>query len=68
MDRVLSCVQNVVCYLDNILITTISVEEHKEILSEVLQRLEKHNINAKLSKCEFFKCSINYLGYKIDKE
>ena len=68
MDRVLSGVKNVVCYLDDILITTRSIEEHKEIVSEVLQRLEKHNIKAKLSKCEFFKSSVNYLGYKIDKE
>eukprot|EP00795_Rhopilema_esculentum_P011239 gene11239-21428_t len=44
MDRVLSGVKNVVCYLDDILITTRSIEEHKEILSEVLQRLESHNI------------------------
>ena len=63
------------CYLDDILITTRSVEEHKKVLSEVLQRLERHNIKAKLSKCEFFKSiiqefkfAVNYLGYKIDKE
>ena len=65
---VLSGVTNVVCYLDDVLITTRSIKEHKEIISEVLQRLEKHNIKAKLSKCEFFKSSVNYLGYKIDKE
>lgn len=68
MDRVLSGVKNVVCYLDDILITTTSVEEHKKVLSEVLQRLERHNIKAKLSKCEFFKSAVNYLGYNIDKE
>ena len=68
MDRMLSGVKNVVCYLDDILITTRSVEEHKKVLSEVLQRLERHNIKAKLSKCEFFKSAVNYLGYKIDKE
>ena len=68
MERVLSSVKNVVCYLDDILITTRSVEEHKTVLSEVLQRLERHNIKAKLSKCEFFKSAVNYLGYKINKE
>ena len=34
----------------------------------LLQRLERHNIKPKLSKCEFFKSAVNYLGYKIDKE
>ena len=57
MGRVLSGVKNVVWYLDKILITTRSV---KEILSEVLQRLEKHNIKAKLRKCEFFNSSVNF--------
>ena len=55
MDRVLSDVKNVVCYLDDILITTRSVAEHNKVLSDVLQRLERHNIKVKLSKCEFFK-------------
>ncbi|XP_065071854.1 uncharacterized protein LOC135696403 [Rhopilema esculentum] len=68
IDRVLSGVKIVVCHLDDILITTRSIEEHKEILSVVLQRLESHKIKAKLSKCEFFKFSVTYLGYKIDKE
>ena len=68
IDRVFSSVKNVVCYLDDILIRTRSVEEHKEILSEVVfQRLEKDSIKAKLSTGEFFKSSVNYLGYKIDK-
>ena len=56
--RVLSGMKNVVCYFDDILITTRSIEEHKEILSEIFQRLESHNIKAKLSKCEFFKSSV----------
>eukprot|EP00795_Rhopilema_esculentum_P011272 gene11272-21465_t len=35
MDRVLSAMENVVCFLDDILITTRSIEKHKEILSEI---------------------------------
>lgn len=68
MDSLLSGRKNVVCYLDDILVTTMSVEEHKRVLSVVLQRLERHNIKAKLSKFEFFKSTVKYLGYKIDKE
>ena len=68
MDRVLSGVKNMVCNLDDILITTRSIEEHEKVLSDVLQRLERHNIKTKLSKYEFFMSTVNYLGYKIDKE
>ena len=68
MDRVLSGVKNVVYYLDDILIITRSVEEHTKALSEVLQRLERHDIKAKVSKCGFFKLGVNGLRYKIDKD
>ena len=41
MDRVLSGVKNAVCYLDDILITTRSVEEHKKVLSEAFAEARK---------------------------
>ena len=47
------------CYLDDILITTRSAEEHKKVLSGVLQRLERQYIKAKLGKCEFCKSAVN---------
>jgi len=41
--------------MDDILIYSHTMEEHKEHLKLVLQTLEEHQLYAKFSKCDFFK-------------
>jgi len=41
-------------YLDDILIYSKSKEEHLEHVRQVLERLRRAGLYAKLSKCEFF--------------
>ncbi len=65
MDQVLHGIDGVCCYLDDILISTDSYEKHVEVLEMVLQRLSKHNILAKKSKCEFAVPEVIYLGHRI---
>jgi len=50
------------------LITGESEDEHLKNLEEVLARLEKFGPRARLSKCQFFQDSVEYLGHMIDKE
>jgi transposase InsO family protein len=55
--------RGVVCvYLDDILIYTRTLEEHRKIVSEVLKRLKKHKLFLKPEKCEFERTQIEYLG------
>jgi len=68
MDQVLQGLKQVVWYLDDILITGESEDEHLKNLEEVLARLEKFGLRARLSKCQFFQDSVEYLGHMIDKE
>ncbi len=59
MDRVLSGVKNIVCFLDDILITTKSIEEHKKVLSEVLQRLRNKTLKLNSKNKEYkVKCNV----------
>jgi len=44
---------SVVIYLDDILIFLKSLEEHQQVVREVLQHLQKHGLYVKESKCEF---------------
>jgi len=52
-------------YLDDILIYSKSVEEHKVHLAAVLSLLEKHNLFAKRSKCAFGLSSVEFLGHVV---
>jgi Reverse transcriptase (RNA-dependent DNA polymerase). len=55
-------------YLDDIIITSSTFEEHITLLNEVRERLQKANLTINLKKCEFFKTSLKYLGYVIDQD
>ena len=61
-------IPNVVAYLDNILITGRSDEEHLQNLEAVLTKLEDARLRLKLSKCSFMSVSVEYLGHRIDSQ
>ena len=68
MDQILVGIPKVVCYLDDILVTGATDEEHLSNLEAVLKRLQEHGLRVKKKKCSFFSKSVTYLGHKIDKE
>ena len=68
MDQILNGLPGVICYLDDILITGSSKEEHNANLEAVLVRLRDHGLHVKLSKCKFLEQSVEYLGHCIDSE
>ena len=68
MDKILQGLHQVVWYLDDILITGETEEQHLANVEEVLSRLEKYGLRARRSKCQFLQDSVQYLGHVIDKE
>ena len=56
-----------VCYIDDILIFSKTIEEHVKEVSEVLQRLADNTLFAKPEKCEFHKEQVEYLGIWVGK-
>lgn len=60
--------QFVVVYLDDILIYSKNMDEHRTHLARVLQVLQEHQLYAKWKKCSFAQPAISYLGHVIDKE
>jgi transposase InsO family protein len=68
MDQILKGIDGVVCYLDDILISTKDVETHAKTLRLVLDRLRDHGILVKRSKCEIGVSEVEYLGHRINKD
>ena len=52
-------------YLDDILIFTTTLEEHRTISRVVMERLREHKLYLRHEKCEFEKTRIEYLGVII---
>ena len=57
--------KSVLCFLDDILIFSKTREEHLAHLREVLERLRKNKLYGKLSKCDFMKKEVAFLGHRL---
>ena len=54
-------------YLDDILIASETVDEHKRKLSQVLGRLAEAGLTIKPSKCRFFQEKLVFLGHELSE-
>eukprot|EP00253_Pinus_taeda_P018776 PITA_18776 len=54
-----------IVYLDDIMIFSKTWEEHLKHVKQTLDVLKREKLYAKLSKCEFGKTSLNYLGHIV---
>ena len=57
----------VMCYVDDVVITTPTLEDHIERLDEVFACMMRSGLKCKPSKCEILKDSIKYLGSMVDR-
>ncbi len=55
------------CYVDDILIFSKSVEEHLQHLEAVFDALQRHNLCIKLSKCSLLCEELEFLGHTLSK-
>ena len=59
---------HVIIYLDDILVYSNNLAQHKEHVHEVLQRLCKHGLFTQPDKCHFSADTIEYLGFILTKD
>ncbi len=63
-----SLLQWVAVYIDDILISGKTGEEHLRTLDTVFQRIKESGLRLKQEKCFFMKPSVEYLGHRIDSD
>ena len=68
MDSILQGLPHVCVYIDDILITGPSDEDHLKTLDEVVSRLETAGARLKCDKCFFMQPHVEYLGHRISAE
>ena len=68
MNKVLNGLKFAMMYLDDIIIFSENELQHLEHLETIFSRLKEAGLKMKLSKCNFFKSEIHYLGHLISTE
>lgn len=68
MHEVLRGIEGCFCFVDDLLLSSDSEENHKILLSNVLQRLDKYGVTLNVDKCEFGQEKINFLGYEVSAD
>uniref|UniRef100_A0A1I8BLI1 RNA-directed DNA polymerase n=1 Tax=Meloidogyne hapla TaxID=6305 RepID=A0A1I8BLI1_MELHA len=68
MDELISGLNGVFAYLDDLIIVSKNEREHKEVLFELFERIENYGLKIQLEKCNFFKSELKFLGHIVSKE
>ena len=68
METLLQGIKGVLVYIDDILVTGPTLEEHLSTLDKVLEKLGTAGLRLNKPKCFFLQPSIEYLGHIIDKD
>ncbi|MGR0295487.1 reverse transcriptase domain-containing protein, partial [Klebsiella pneumoniae] len=67
MDKVLTGLQGVTTYFDNIIVHGQTREDCYKNLIACLDRLKEFDLHLNREKCELFKTKIQYLGYLFEQ-
>ena len=62
MNKILSGIDNVFCYVDDVLIATETAREHLDVLKSVFERFKRYNVKLNKAKCSWFQTQLKYLG------
>ena len=65
MEDLFRDMENVICYLDDLLLVSKTKADHETLLNKVFERLQKTGLKLKAEKCEIAVPEVEYLGFKL---
>jgi hypothetical protein len=68
IEQVVKGIDNVVVYIDDLIIHSRTHEDHLKMLNAVFTRLASHDLRVNLKKCVFGSSETSYLGFQLSKE
>ena len=68
MNKVLSGLPHVFCYLDDVIVMSKTRLEHRQTLKAVFSRLREHGLVANAKKCNLGVQKLSFLGFHISSE
>ncbi|XGW02676.1 hypothetical protein V3C99_014594, partial [Haemonchus contortus] len=68
MDTMTAGLEGTAAYLDDIIVTGRTIEEHNSRLEAVFRRVQDFGFRLRLEKCSLLHTEIRYLGFIIDAE
>ena len=68
MEAVVRGLENVIVYIDDLLLHSASYDDHLAQLEHLLKRLGEHNVKINLQKCEFGSKNVAYLGFRLTEK
>ncbi|XP_054708231.1 uncharacterized protein K02A2.6-like [Uloborus diversus] len=67
IEQILQGFPSVICFQDDILISSTTKVEHFRLLEQVLQQFLKYNVHLNGDKCVFMQTKVEFLGHIIDE-
>ena len=70
MENILDDYRDKICapYLDDVIVYSVSFQDHVEHVRLIIQRLKEHGIKLKAEKCHLFNSEVKYLFRIMSEE
>ena len=68
MDEILSDLDFIFVYMDDVLVANRSMDEHEDHFRQLFRRLAEHELVVSPGKCQFGELTIEFLGHTVSKD
>uniref|UniRef100_A0A8R1EML3 RNA-directed DNA polymerase n=4 Tax=Caenorhabditis japonica TaxID=281687 RepID=A0A8R1EML3_CAEJA len=67
VDTMISGLEGVAAYMDDLIICGSTVEEHNRRLHSLFERIKEYGLRVKSSKCSFLQSEVKFLGFIVNR-